>query len=304
MYVNSLGGLTFSFTLPDTLSNIDVIVITFPAGTSITYLTTASTIPIQSTTYTSSNTTLVMVQRTTNAEFAAGTSNTITFIRYRASPSARTTDPITMTMYTNGYSKMAASATIAAVAKNYSLTAAPLSTTVNAFTTYSLNFSMVDSLSSSGYIDVLLDPLLCVTAAQIATIQSNLTVTVSGSSIKSSPSTQIIPTTINNQSSYLLRVTNLNTTTGSIPVQTVTISIGNLLNCPAVCTLTYFSLATYYTSSPIDLVASANFTGNIVLTPGSITLNSASFDVLTTYTFGILTVGFTNQNPVEINGFV
>ena len=200
---------------------------------------------------------------------------------------------------------MTASATISAIAKNYSLAVAPItSDIVNTYTTYELTFSMIDAMSSSGYIDVLLDPLLCVTAAQITTIRSNLTLTVSGSSIRSNPSTQIISTTVNNSSSYLLRITNLNTTSSTIPAQTITISIANLLNCPAVCTLTYFSLPTYYTSSDVDLVASANFTGNIVLSPGAMTLVSASFDVTTTYTFGALSVGFSNQNPVEANGFL
>lgn len=304
MYVNSLGGLTFSFTLPDTLSNADSILITFPSGTLITYLTTASTIPIQTTTYHSTNTTLVMTQRSTNADYPAGTASTITFIRYRASPSTRVTGAITMTMFTAGYSKMSASATISAVAKNYSLAVSASSTTVNTYTSYSATFSMIDALSASGYIDLILDPKLCITTAQINTIQTNLTITISGSSIKTNPSTQIIQTTINNITTYLLRITNLNTTATSIPVQTVTVSVANLLNPPAVTALTSFSLSTYYTNSDLDLVASANFTGSVGLTTGSVSIGSAGFSVASTYTFGVLSVVFVNQNPVEANGFI
>ena len=163
---------------------------------------------------------------------------------------------------------------------------------------------MIDALSASGYIDLILDPKLCITTAQINTIQTNLTITISGSSIKTNPSTQIIQTTINNITTYLLRITNLNTTATSIPVQTVTVSVANLLNPPAVTALTSFSLSTYYTNSDLDLVASANFTGSVGLTTGSVSIGSAGFSVASTYTFGVLSVVFVNQNPVEANGFI
>jgi hypothetical protein len=304
MAVNSLGGLTYTFTLPDTLSSSDEFVIVFPSGTSITYLTTASTIPIQTTTYYSSNTTLVMIQKSINPTYSAGTQVTITFIRYKASPSVRPTDPISFTVYTNGYSKMQASATIAAVYKNYTLDVSATSAIVNSYTSYAFTFSMADPLSPSGYIEVILDPQLCSTTTQSASVQANLTVTLSGSSIKSTPSTSVVPTTLNGSLTYLLRISNLNTSTSSIPAQTVTISVSNLLNCPSVCTLTQFSASTYYTSSSIDLVAVANYSSTITLQPGSITLQSATSTATTTYSFGTLSLTLTPQNPIPANGFL
>ena len=77
-----------------------------------------------------------MTQKSSNPDYSAGLSATITFIRYRAPPSTKTTDPITFTIFTNGYSKMIGSSTLTAIAKNYSLTVAATSLIVNQYTTY------------------------------------------------------------------------------------------------------------------------------------------------------------------------
>ena len=148
---------------------------------------------------------------------------------------------------------------------------------------------MTDSLSTSGYIELILDPLLCSSAEQISTIQTNLTIAITGSSIQSAPSTQIVSVSLNGSQAYMLRLTNLNITSTTIPSQTVTIAVSNLLNCPSVCTLNSFSLSTYYSSSN-DLVASANYSGTITLQPGSINLNTVSSTATTTYTFGTISL--------------
>lgn len=301
---NFLGGLTFSFTLPDTLGSDDLFLIVFPAGTTILYMTTASNLPVQTTTYSASNTSMVITQRSNNPNYPAGTAVTITFIRYKAPPSTRPTDPITFTVLKNGYQKMTASATIAAVANNYTLTVATSSTTVNTFATYSFSFTMVDPLTVTGYIEVVLDPLLTLTTEQLQSLNTNLSVSITGSSMRLTPTFQLLATTINNQSSYLLKLTNLNISTATIPAQAVSISIRNLLNCPTVQTLSSFKVSTYYTSSSIDLVANAQSSSTLQLTPGTIILNSATSTVSTTYTFGTVNLTLTNQNPVPLNGYL
>lgn len=163
---------------------------------------------------------------------------------------------------------------------------------------------MTDSLTSTGYIELTLDPQLCSTARQLSTVQTNLTVSVSGSSVASLPSFSVLTSNINNQSTYKLKISDLNTSSSNIPIQMLTITIGNLLNYPSVTTLTAFSLSTYYTSSSIDLVANAVYTGTVTLQTGSITLQSVSSTATTTYTFGTLTVSFKNQNPILANGYV
>lgn len=84
---------------------------------------------------------------------------------------------------------MQGSGTITAVANNYTLTVNASSLVVNAFANYVLSFTMSDTLTSTGYIVIVLDPLLCASSAQATTITTNLTISISGSLIKSTPST-------------------------------------------------------------------------------------------------------------------
>ena len=231
---NYLGGLSFTFTLTDTISSSDNFVIAFPSGTSITFTMRTGSIAIQAANYNSTNTSLVLVQSTTNPNYWAGTSITLSFIRYRAPPSTRPTSPITLTIFSFGYSKMTAWGSVSAVANNYTLTVTADSVTVNSFAAYSLSFSMSDGLGSGGYIALLLDPNLCKTASQIASIQSNLTVAIAGSSIKASPSTQIVASSVNGSPTYALVFTNLNNSNANIAAQPLTIKVSNLLNSPSV----------------------------------------------------------------------
>lgn len=289
--VNNLGGgLSFKFSLPDTISSNDYFVIAFPSTTSINYTTRTGSISIQSAAYNSTNTSLVLFQSSTNPNYAAGTSITLTFIKYRAPPSTRPTTPITLTIFSFGYSKMTASSTVTAVANNYSLSVTSASNTVNTFTSYSFSFAMIDTLASDGYISLILDPNLCKTTAQIATIQSNLSVSITGTSIKGTPSTQVVSATVNGSSTYSLVFTSLNTSTSNIPTQAITIKVSNLLNYQSVFSMSYFTLSTYYTSSNLDLVANANYSGTITLQTGNISLVSISSTATTTYTSGTLTI--------------
>lgn len=301
---NFAGGLTFTFYLPDTISNRDQFVASFPTGTIINFSSNSSSITLQSLVYNSTNTSLIMTQSTGNPNYPSGTYIRITFVKYKAPPSTRPTNPIIFTVYSYGYPKMTASSAIAAVANNYTLTILPSSTTVNAYATYSFTITMTDPLTSNGFIQITLDPNLCQTTNQIQTITSNLTISISGTNINPNPSTQITTTNINSTSTYSLTISNLNTSSSNIPAQTLTITINNLLNSPSVNTLTYFLLSTYYTSSTIDLVANAAYSSTITLQPGSITLVSATSTATTTYTFGTLGTKFINQNPIPSNGYI
>jgi len=161
---------------------------------------------------------------------------------------------------------------------------------------------MADALASSGFIVITLDPNLSFTTAQISTITSNLSVSISSTSIKASPTVQVTTTTIGSLTYYQLSLSNLNTTNSNIATQSISITVGNLLNCPSVCTLTLFSLSTYYTSSTIDLVANANFSSSIVLQPGSISLLNANSIATTTYTFTTISLTFSIQNSIPSGG--
>lgn len=163
---------------------------------------------------------------------------------------------------------------------------------------------MVDALASNGYITLTFDPLLATTSAQTTTILSNLSVSISGPSIRTTPIKTITPTTINGQNTYLLTLTNLNTTSSAIPAQTISITVSNLLNCPSVNKLTYFYISTYYTSSSIDLVANSNYTSSLTLQVGAITLASITSTTPTTYSQTTLDLTFTIQNMIPTNGYI
>jgi len=300
---NFVGGLSFSFTLPDTISSSDIFVIAFPANTSIIFTMRSGNIGIQGASYNSTNTSLIFTQSSSNPNYGAGTAITLTFIKYKAPPSVRPSGSISVSVLQGGYSKLTGSGTVSAVANNYSLSVAAASATVNAFTSYTFSFVMSDPLTSSGYIALTLDPNLCRTASQVATIQSNLSVSISGATIKANPSTQVIAATVNGSATYSLLLTSLNTSASYIPTQTLSIKVSNLQNYLSVLSMTYFSLSTYYSSS-LDLVANANYSGSITLQPGTISLMSVSSTASTTYTFCSLTIELSNQNPIPANGYL
>lgn len=301
--VNSFAaGLICYFTTTDTISSKDTISAYLPSGSTFVYMQSTSTFKLQSGSYNSSNLTVNMVQLSGNSNYPSGTFANVTFVRLRAPPSTRPTSPIQLAILLNGYPKMIGSATISAVANTYALTVSPSSSIVGVYTSYTFTFTMTDALTSSGLIILTLDPNLSYTTSQINTISSNLSVSISGTSIKASPTKQVTTVTVGNLTYYQITLSNLNTTSSNIPSQSVSITVSNILNCPSVCNLSIFSLSTYYTSSTIDLVANANYRGTIVLQPGAITLMSATSIATTTYTFTTISLTFSNQNSIPVGG--
>ena len=243
-----------------------------------------------------------MIQNSSNPNYFAGTSITFTFIRYRAPPSTKATLPIVFSILNNGFASMTGSASITAVANNYTLSVSPTSSVVNVFTRYNFTFTMSDALTSTGYFVIILDPQLCVSTAQKATITTNLSISVSGTNINSSPSTQITTTTSNGSTTYQLLLSNLNTSS-TIPTQTVTVLVNNLLNPAAVTTINSFALSTYYSNSA-DLVANANYSSSFRLQTGTLTLVSVTSSASTTYTFTVITLTISITNPIPNNGII
>jgi len=88
---NFVGGLRFSFVLPDTIRSSDYFQVLFPAGTSISYTTTTMSISFQSANYNAANLTLTIHQTASNPLFFEGKQIGLTFIRYRAPPSTQPT---------------------------------------------------------------------------------------------------------------------------------------------------------------------------------------------------------------------
>lgn len=184
---NFIGGLTFTFSITDTIGPKDTFLILFPAGSSFSYSLATSTVRLLTPIIGALS--LEISQNSSNPILHTSSSITITFIRYKAPPSTKPSLPITFAIQNSGHTKMQGSGTITAIANNYTLSVSASSLTVNAYTNYVLSFTMSDTLTSSGYILIVLDPLLCASSAQVITITTNLTISISGSSIKSNPST-------------------------------------------------------------------------------------------------------------------
>ena len=94
------------------------------------------------------------------------------------------------------------------------------------------------------------------------TVQSNVSVSITASSIASSPSVQIV-----NSSNIVVK--NLNTSSSNIGVQNVSIRINNLLQPGSVKNISSFVVQIYYSSNN-DLVAAVTTSTIITTTPGTI----------------------------------
>ena len=74
------------------------------------------------------------------------------FLSVKTPPSTKPTAPIIFTVYKNGYAKAQSSQTFTAVAKQYSISATPTSTSINAQTQYHVSFFLADAIKPTGYI--------------------------------------------------------------------------------------------------------------------------------------------------------
>jgi hypothetical protein len=198
---NFAGGLTFTLSITDNLGPRDTFLITFPAGSVFTYALATSNVRLLTNVLIGALS-LEISQNTTNPILSTGSTLTLTFIRFRAPPSTKPSLPIIFAIQNSGHTKMQGSGTITAIANNYTMTVSASSLVVNTFTNYVFSFTMNDALTSTGYILIVLDPLLCASPAQVTTITTNLTISISGTSIRSTPSTQISAISVNGSSAY------------------------------------------------------------------------------------------------------
>jgi hypothetical protein len=95
----------------------------------------------------------------------------------------------------------------------------------------------------------------------------------------------------------------LNISSSNIPIQSITITIRNILNPPSVRSISSFSGGTYY-SSDSDLVSNLVYSGSLTLQTGSITLLSLDSSVKKTYSFTTITLKCINTNPIPVNGVI
>jgi hypothetical protein len=77
---------------------------------------------------------------------------------YQTPSSARTAGPFVLSIMTNNGLKMTGSASITILPKAYTATVATINTTINSVTSYTLSFTLTDSISTSGYMFLTIPP--------------------------------------------------------------------------------------------------------------------------------------------------
>ena len=156
--MNSLTSLIFNFTLTDTISKSDYFQVTFPLGTSFSFVAIASSnlnLFSSGVTYNSTNLTLIMRQASTSPTRFAGTVCSITIGRYTAPTSTKTTDPFALQVYTStGGLKMQGTSTITATANTYTTLVTALNYNINKNTSYTFAVTTLDSMLSSSMIQI------------------------------------------------------------------------------------------------------------------------------------------------------
>jgi hypothetical protein len=152
--VNGNISLTISFTLVDAITKDDYFEVVFPGGTIIT-LSTVVAAPFtlnNNGTYTPGSN-MVRFYRASNAPLLLnGTAGNITFLTFTAPNSTKPSSPIIVSVLRNGSAKMRGSGTFTADPNTYSLDVTTTNSMVNALTSYSITFTLLDPLDLSGYI--------------------------------------------------------------------------------------------------------------------------------------------------------
>lgn len=157
--INTNIGLRLFFTLQDTITNVDYFEISFPLGTTITYSTALSSFSLAgNVTYNTNTSILTFYQSSLSQTRFAGFYANITFLTYRTPNTTKPTDPIVFRVMKNGAAKMRGSTVFVAEPKQYTFTATPNDTNINANTIYQLSFSLADPIDRTGYFILTLPP--------------------------------------------------------------------------------------------------------------------------------------------------
>ena len=294
LYINSLTSLIFNFTLADTISKSDYFQLTFPAGTTFSFVAIASSnlnLFSSGVTFNSTNLTLIMRQASTSPTRFAGTVCTITIGRYTAPPSTKTTDPFTFQVYTStGGLKMQGLATISATANTYIATVGAASSNINKNTSYTFIVTTLDSMLSSSMIQV--------------KFPSELTLSISANCVSSTnfSSAGNMTCTMNGTNTVLIKNLSSSTITPGI----YSFTIGSVVNRGKALTTSNFSLTYYYSSDTSGRVGTSNSAGVTLLAnpinassiSGQLSNNSVTASGVT------MNITFTAEDAVAANGYI
>lgn len=282
-------------TLADWCNNGDDLQIIFPSEITPTAFLNASGSGNYNTSGSSvsGQTMNILQSRTISKIYNKASVYTVNVYKIRAPPSTKTTSSITVKILRNGFEKMVGTTTMKAVASALTGAVAATLTTVNKVTTYRINITTIDPLTSAGMIKITFP----------STITPTLTsscATLSGTSVRTNPTCAYDSTT------NTITFTNLNSSSSNIPAQTFRFTILSVQNGPSIGTSGSFTAYTYYTNDINDLVSQGNIAGITatidVLDASKVSVVPSSYivsDTIVTYT-----INFVTGNNIPQSGFV
>lgn len=150
--------IQFDFVLVDTITRTNYVLIQFPIGSTVRYLNYFSTLNLTNITYNSTTFQLTMYQSSSSPNRNSGTAISLRVQSYTTPASVRTTDPFYLYIMSGTGYKMASSSTVNILPKSYIATVSTDNTTINVIASYSISFTLADSILSSGYFLILIPP--------------------------------------------------------------------------------------------------------------------------------------------------
>lgn len=294
MVVNQQYTIKFDIITLSIISLADAVVITFPAGTSISNFGSATlggTISFNqaSSSYYGQVLTLYLA----GGPGILGSGEIfITVSNFVAPPNTLTTNNFQLQIVSNNYPRMISSNSIQAVTGTLTGTVSMGTTTVNALSAYTFTITTANPITSGGFI--------------VINFPASLGLSASTSAIATGNGLASAPTCTYTAATNSLTITNLNSTSGNIPAQTFTLMINGITNPPSTTTTGTFRLTTYYNGTISAAVDSGTISG-VTATAAAIdytkiVVSSSSFitsDTTVTYYFSFLV-----QNPIPAGGFV
>jgi hypothetical protein len=289
--VNKNVTLRFSITLIDTMNSYDTFTIVFPTGIKIYTPTFGGLLTFTGPSLT--GTTVTVSQSITSIKaYPTGYILNITLSTITAPPSTQVTSPIYFYINRDWNTKMIGSSTIQASMNSLNFSVTPSSNLVNQNTSYVFVVNITDPILSSGRIKINFPS----TISQAWT--SSVCAAVTGTSISVTPTCTLQANT--------LILSNLNSTSASIPSQVMTIQVNGVVNPSSIQTSDVFNITTYYSTTDDTSVATGSM-GPITAMPS--TLNSLSVSIIpSSYVVQATqvdyTITFILNNPIAIGGYI
>jgi hypothetical protein len=219
----------------------------------------------------------------------------ITVSNFIAPPSTLPTANFQLTIMSNGYPKMISYQSITAAAGLLSGTVNVLTATVNAISSYAFTITTSNAITSSGLIKIM-----------FATVLKFANQSTSCAVITNSINVVAVPICTFSSLDNSITFSNLNSSSSSIPSQTMIITVNNIQNAPSTATSPSFTVSTYYTSSTSTMVDTGSING-VAATVATIDYTKvviSSSSIITSDTGVSYYFSFVVANPIPLGGYI